>query len=398
MDVSASAIKANLVKLNLLKAAMGSYLMIPVIVLFFQENGLSLKEIFILQSVFMITLTLWEIPSGYMSDYWGRKKTAVLAGLCYVISVLTYAFSHSYWGFLAGEIILATGVSFYSGTLEALTYDTLLCLKQENRYRQIYGHQMFLHFGAESLGGIIGGLAALISLRFAVWLTVIPFCFALIFSLSLTEPPRHKMDTSNHLKNIWNACANTLFFNASLRGIILIHALISTLAFVLFWSTQPYQTAIGLPLAMFGVTHAIIVAFGALASRFAHSISDRINDLFFLILMAVFLVSCFFFLSFIQALWGLIFFLISRISWGFLGPVTSDIINRLTDSSVRATALSVRGFVSRLVTAAALPIAGFLAERWTLQIMLLQMGIGGLILIAFTFLATFKSYSLTANR
>jgi len=43
-------------------------LIMPIIVLFFQKNGLSMKDILLLQSVFSISIVLFEIPSGYFSD------------------------------------------------------------------------------------------------------------------------------------------------------------------------------------------------------------------------------------------------------------------------------------------------------------------------------------------
>ena len=49
-------------------------LAMPIIVIFFKENGLSLTQIMILQSVYSLTVALTEIPSGYFADFFGRKK------------------------------------------------------------------------------------------------------------------------------------------------------------------------------------------------------------------------------------------------------------------------------------------------------------------------------------
>ena len=40
----------------------------PIIVLFFQENGLTLMEVMILQSVYSFTIAVTEIPSGYIAQ------------------------------------------------------------------------------------------------------------------------------------------------------------------------------------------------------------------------------------------------------------------------------------------------------------------------------------------
>ena len=47
----------------------------PIIVLFFQSHGLSLTEIMLLQSAYSLSLALFEIPSGYIADSFGRKNS-----------------------------------------------------------------------------------------------------------------------------------------------------------------------------------------------------------------------------------------------------------------------------------------------------------------------------------
>ena len=40
----------------------------PIIVLFFQEHGLSLKEVMIIQAIYSLSVAMFEIPSGYIAD------------------------------------------------------------------------------------------------------------------------------------------------------------------------------------------------------------------------------------------------------------------------------------------------------------------------------------------
>ena len=49
-------------------------LIMPIIVLFYEENGLGLKDIFLLKSVYSIVLVSLDIPTGYLADAWGRKN------------------------------------------------------------------------------------------------------------------------------------------------------------------------------------------------------------------------------------------------------------------------------------------------------------------------------------
>ena len=64
---------SNIFKIHLLKAVMWFMVAMPIIVLFFQEHGLSLSEVMILQGIYSIAVALFEIPSGYIADVFGRK-------------------------------------------------------------------------------------------------------------------------------------------------------------------------------------------------------------------------------------------------------------------------------------------------------------------------------------
>ncbi len=79
--MSADQITSNIWKLYLHRA-LGYFLVImPIITIFYQENGLSMQDIFVIQSVFSLSLVLFEIPTGYFSDVHGRKKTMILGSI-----------------------------------------------------------------------------------------------------------------------------------------------------------------------------------------------------------------------------------------------------------------------------------------------------------------------------
>ncbi len=74
-----STLQRNITALYCIKVSKWFSLIMPIIVLFYQENGLGLKEIFLLKSVYSIVSVALDIPTGYLADAWGRKK-CLLAG------------------------------------------------------------------------------------------------------------------------------------------------------------------------------------------------------------------------------------------------------------------------------------------------------------------------------
>ena len=73
--------RRNLIALYLIKLSKWFSLVMPIIVLFYEEQGLGLHEVFVLKSVYSVAAVALEIPSGYLSDVrvrnhcriWGSK-------------------------------------------------------------------------------------------------------------------------------------------------------------------------------------------------------------------------------------------------------------------------------------------------------------------------------------
>ena len=100
-------------------------LAMPIIVIFFKENGLSLTQIMILQSVYSLTVALTEIPSGYFADFFGRKKSIIISTILSFCGYLIFSNYCSFEAFIIAEILIALGGSLMSGADSALMYDSL---------------------------------------------------------------------------------------------------------------------------------------------------------------------------------------------------------------------------------------------------------------------------------
>ena len=60
--------RRNLIALYLIKLSKWFSLVMPIIVLFYEEQGLGLHEVFVLKSVYSVAAVTLEIPSGYLAD------------------------------------------------------------------------------------------------------------------------------------------------------------------------------------------------------------------------------------------------------------------------------------------------------------------------------------------
>ena len=93
-------LKSNIWKYYFYEIMDGMFFSVPIMVLFWQENGLSLSQIMILQSLYSIAAVLLEVPTGYFADVFGRKKTLALGGLFWALGIITYSLGYNFYQFL----------------------------------------------------------------------------------------------------------------------------------------------------------------------------------------------------------------------------------------------------------------------------------------------------------
>ena len=129
----------NINKMYLLKAVKWFMILMPIIVLFFEKHGLSLTQIMILQATYSFTVALFEIPSGFFADIYGRRLSLFFGSILTFIGYLIFSFYSGFNEFFIAEIFLGIGGSLISGADSALIYDTLLELKKDEDYTKVEG-------------------------------------------------------------------------------------------------------------------------------------------------------------------------------------------------------------------------------------------------------------------
>jgi MFS family permease len=391
--ISIKSIHPNIYRLYLIKIAKWFMLYMPIVVPFYQSNGLTMKDIMVLQAVYSIAIVILEIPSGYLADVMGRRKTLILGAVFGTIGFATYSFSYCLLGFLIAEIILGIGQSCISGADSAMLYDSLLERGEEKKYSRFEGRVISLGNMAEAAAGIIGGLLAGISLRTPyIAQTVIAF-IALPAAISLVEPTRKIPLMKAGLKEIIHIARFALFEDRTLRRNILFSAIIGCATLTMAWFAQPFFEFTGIKIGWYGLLWTTLNLTVAIASYTAHRLESKLGQRWSILIIALMIPLGYLALGRFHLSSGLIILYLFYLVRGYATPVLKDYINRATESHIRATVLSVRNFIIRLLFAFTGPLLGWVKDLYSLPQALSLAGIIFLvlsILTAILFLATGK--------
>jgi len=357
------------------------------VVLFWQQNGLSLTEIMVLQSIFSVLVVLLEIPTGYFADLFGRKNSLIIGSIFSLLAIVTYAVGGNFFHFLIAEIFWAFNMSFISGSDSAFIFDSLKQGGREKKYKKIWGNSLFYGIITMALANIIGGFIGKTSYRLTFW-AMIPFVLiSIIIAYSFKEPARSKVIfKKGYLFELLQIIKKIFTGNNKLTWLIIYSAVVYSFNQSALWFYQPYLSISGLDVFYFGIVFASFQLVAALSSKYAHIIERKLGQrysifiLFLLVGISYMLMSNFIFL------FSFSFAFLHQFVRGFSKTVITDYINKLTSSDIRATVISTQNMIGRLIYALFIPFFGWIADVYSIINALTVIGVmvfilGGLAII-----------------
>jgi MFS family permease len=363
---------------------------IAILVLFYQERGLSFSQIMILQSVYYFAKVLSEVPTGALADRVGRKKALVLGSFCHSFAYLLIFLSHSLVLFILGEIMAGIAMSFAYGADSALAYDTLKSLGKSDQYQKVEGNANSMRHLGFAIFAPLGGLLATVNLSLPYLASSIGIFFSGLIALTLVEPPAEgqsgEESTSSARRRSYHEIRRSLDLlmgNKRILWLVLFFSVIFLATRLGFWTYQPYMKLVGLPLSLFGIVFAAFHLFSALVSRQADRMERLLKEKLMLLMMPILVMVSFVLMSRFLALWAVSFILIQQVTTALHEPVLKTYVNRQTPSQVRATMLSVQHMAGNAAFAIFAPLLGSLVDRFGLENALL---IFALVVIIFSVL------------
>ncbi len=366
-------IRSNLWKIYMYRFLNEFWLVLPILIPFYEANRLNSTQIFTIQAAYALSILLLEIPSGYLADVIGRKKTLIL-GACFLpVGIGVYVFTHSFATFILAEFIIAIGNSMRSGCDSALIYDTLIQLKEEAEYKKFEGRSFYYTRVGTAISSILGGVTALISLRVPFYINMGVCLFMVPFALLLIEPKREKLKAQSPFKDILKI-SRLSFSHKQLRLLMLLTALLMSTGAIGIWAYFLYYESIGISIGFFGVLMAAFQLSAGVSSRQAHTLEKFLGQrqsLLILLLMAL----TFVLLGIFQSLVLIPLILLNAFLMGFGFPLLMDHMNRLIESKIRATILSVANMTRSLSYVILSPLFGKIVDAFSLSTAFILLGI-----------------------
>jgi len=245
---------------------------LPVIVLAYQGKGVTLGEFFLIQGLFRAVSFLMEIPSGYVSDVFSRKKVLLIGATIQFAAMVWLIWADGFYGVLLTEAGLGVAMALYSGTKEAYTFDLLKRMKRENQYVKENGNIRAFEQTGAFIGTLVGGTLFAISatLVLAIEAAFVLVAIPMIMLLpELSEVKRKTASTKNPLRDCLSLVKMSVK-HPEIKWLMIFPAIYGSFTMILYWILQPMMEASLVPVALFGLFVGINMGSRALYSKIAH--------------------------------------------------------------------------------------------------------------------------------
>lgn len=342
--------------------------------LFLMEKGLSLLEVNLLNCAFMVAVFLFEIPTGVIADFFGRKKSVIIGLLVYGLSFLIYFFSDDLWQFLLAEIIGALAFTCISGALEALVVDSLNHYKYKGCFNMVFRKTEVRQIGV-LVGAIIGSFAGQIDLSLPWLFSSIAFALLSILALFLFREDyfqKPEREGPNYLA-ILKEAKKSINYGLKNHRIMLLSLFSASLFFIIqplnmYWQIV-FKDDFGLEVKFMGFIFAGIVILTFLGSQLSglwlKIFKEQKKAIFFSqIITFIGIMAC---LLTMNLNYFLTFFLLHEVGRGLFKPLIRAYINDNIDNKNRATVLSLESMITKLGAGAGLIVSGVIANNFGIR-------------------------------
>lgn len=232
----------------------------PILLLFYQQNGLTITDFVLFQGIFQLTGIVFEIPCGYIADVISKKKVLILAFAFFLLRAVLWLSFSGFYIILLGELFNALSRAFLSGVYDSYIYDYLRSKNKTKNMLKECGKTNFAMSSGAMFAAIFSAIlynhfGTIILLSLELILTSV----SILLLTTLPNPPSAKPSAQTiyqKFTEIKNTALATLQ-NKNINLYIIYSALLFSTTSLFCWCFQPLLKLSSAPVIMFSLVYVI---------------------------------------------------------------------------------------------------------------------------------------------
>lgn len=339
----------------------------PVFVPLLQGHGLSMSQVLQTQALFALTIALFEVPSGYIADLWGRRRAIGLGAAFFAVGFLCLWNAETFTDFLIYEVVLGVGYSLISGADLALLYDTEVYLQERDMPGGVgagksLSRLISVEAAASGIAGIVAGILLLWSLEAVLVAQAIIGLMPLLLAFALVEVPRPAVKVS-HRGNARSIMELLLFGKPVVLWTAFAITAFGLLAVNVFWIYQKYWEFQGISIDWYGYIWAAFALTVSVTARYASALEQRLGTRGIMCLIGALPLLGLIGMALGAGWIGVMFGFALQVSRGLSMSLFYEALNRRVPGNFRATVNSLVSFAVRFVFIGTGPLLGYALDN-----------------------------------
>lgn len=261
-EPSTATLRTRLLPLYAAVGLQGFMLWVPIEKLFMNEIGFDAAEVGVMAAAYAAFVPLVEVPSGVLADRWSRRGVLAMASVALALTALVGGLSTNVPMYIAGALFLGVYFAMYSGTMDAIVYDTVVEeMGHSTSFARVIGRIRFAEsvtLVASSLAG--GWIANLTTPRLTYFLTAPFAALSIIALLRFREPRLHKSEEPVPLRRQIAVTYRTLLRNRSLLPTVILAVLTGLIMQTVFEFGPLWLVTLAVPAVAYGPYWAGLVS------------------------------------------------------------------------------------------------------------------------------------------
>ncbi|MBU7009096.1 MAG: MFS transporter [Theionarchaea archaeon] len=350
---------------------------LPIYILFLLDKGFSMTEIAVLDAMWYVATLIFEVPTGAVTDRYGKKISIFIAVIFQFISFFVLAFGKTFSVIAFSYLLWGFASSFETGTYSAFLYDSLKVINREDDYRKVMGRMTTISILASALGSVTAGYMAGVHLSLPILFTASMFLLMAPLIVLFTEPEVEDVREPTYFMHIKES-ARFVLHHRLVALLILYSSIFGAAVWALHIFYQPLLSFFDIPVEGIGILYLFFKLFSAAGAHSSDAFYRFVGKKSIYVIPACFVTSVLCMGFFVSRMVVSFIFMIFFIG-GVYSPIISDLVNKNIPSGKRATIISLGSIISCLIPTIINPILGRIADLYSLQMTFKVLGIGVLL-------------------
>lgn len=316
--------------------------------LFMVSIGFDTTSIGLMVAIMSVVMLAVETPSGVLADRWSRKGVMILGCIALILSSIIGALSYSEPVFIISAIFWGIYAALYSGTYDAVIYDTTIEeYGHSNNFQKYLGRFKAVEGISFVVGALSGGLiAGTIGMRYTFIISIPFLLIALIYLWKFKEPQLHKAEIA---EPVYTHIRQT--FADVLRNPVLLPVIVAIVGFgvlqeTMFEFSQLWLIALATPVAMYGLASAAVFSSWTTGGLLAGRIKTRFSSSVLMVIILAMILTLIMTRNYVVVLFAQLMLAVSLVA---LGILLAKKMHDELPSRLRAGSSSVVGTLARII-------------------------------------------------